>query len=385
MNGLTGPAKPFKLLANQQFRGLGLFLAKYKVFTLAFICCLGAAIYWGLLASHRYVSTAHVIVQRTDFASSQAMDFGSILSGVNSGGRTDQLQLREYLLSLDMLRLLDKQLQLRKHYSDANNDIISRMWDSQAEQESFHKYFLSRVSVEYDDYAGVLMIKAVAFEPKMAQAIAAAMIANGEVFMNQIGQNLARDQVGFLEKQVVLLNSRMLAEESKLIAFQNKNKLVSPQYSAETAAGIVTTLEARLVELKTKKTAMLAYLNADAPTVVETDAQISAVEQQINSEKAKLTSTAGTALNKTVLDYKLLEGQAKLAEQVYRTALVALEKGRIEAARNIKKITVFQSASLPEYPLEPRRIYNTIVFILIALMVAGIVQLIVAIIRDHKD
>ncbi len=385
MNAITGPAKPFKLLANQQVRNIGLFLAKYKIFTIAFICCLGAAMYWGLLASHRYVSTAHVIVQRTDFASSQAMDFGSILSGVNSGGRTDQLQLREYLLSLDMLRLLDKQLQLRKHYSDANNDIISRMWDSQAEQESFHKYFLSRVSVEYDDYAGVLMIKAVAFEPKMAQAIVAAMIANGEVFMNQIGQNLARDQVGFLEKQVLLLNSRMLAEESKLIAFQNKNKLVSPQYSAETAAGIVTTLEGRLAELKTKKTAMLAYLNADAPTVVETEAQISAVEQQINSEKAKLTSTAGTALNKTVLDYKLLEGQAKLAEQVYRTALVALEKGRIEAARNIKKITVFQSASLPEYPLEPRRIYNTVVFILIALMVAGIVQLIVAIIRDHKD
>ena len=46
---------------------------------------------------------------------------------------------------------------------------------------------------------------------------------------------------------------------------------------------------------------------------------------------------------------------------------------------------MLQSPTLPEYSLEPRRVYNTIVFVIVALLVAGVVHLIAAIIRDHKD
>ena len=70
---------------------------------------------------------------------------------------------------------------------------------------------------------------------------------------------------------------------------------------------------------------------------------------------------------------------------MYKTALVALEKGRVEATRTLKKVSVLQSPTLPEYSLEPRRIYNTIVFVIVALLLAGVVHLIAAIVRDHKD
>jgi capsular polysaccharide transport system permease protein len=76
---------------------------------------------------------------------------------------------------------------------------------------------------------------------------------------------------------------------------------------------------------------------------------------------------------------------AEFAQDVYKSALLALEKGRVEATRNIKKVSVLQSPTEPQYPLEPRRIYNTFVFILVTLLIAGIVHLLAAIIRDHKD
>jgi capsular polysaccharide transport system permease protein len=44
-----------------------------------------------------------------------------------------------------------------------------------------------------------------------------------------------------------------------------------------------------------------------------------------------------------------------------------------------------QSPSMPDYPLEPRRIYNIVAFTLAALLLAGIVHLLAAIIRDHRD
>jgi capsular polysaccharide transport system permease protein len=76
---------------------------------------------------------------------------------------------------------------------------------------------------------------------------------------------------------------------------------------------------------------------------------------------------------------------AMFAQDVYKTALTALEKGRIEATRNLKMVTIVQNPTLPQYPLEPRRIYNIVVFALSVLVLAGIVQLLAAIIRDHQD
>jgi capsular polysaccharide transport system permease protein len=40
---------------------------------------------------------------------------------------------------------------------------------------------------------------------------------------------------------------------------------------------------------------------------------------------------------------------------------------------------------VPQYPWEPRRIYNIVVFVLCVMILAGIIHLVAAIIRDHKD
>jgi capsular polysaccharide transport system permease protein len=80
-----------------------------------------------------------------------------------------------------------------------------------------------------------------------------------------------------------------------------------------------------------------------------------------------------------------LEMEAKFAQDVYQTALVAMEKGRVEATRTLKKVSIVQSPTMPQYPIEPRRIYNTFLFALCAFMITGIIQLLAAIIRDHKD
>jgi capsule polysaccharide export protein KpsE/RkpR len=75
----------------------------------AVMACLLAAVYWLAIASDRFVSEAHVIIQRTDLPGGQAMDFVSLLGGAG-GNRGDQLLLRDHLLSVDMLQKLDATL-----------------------------------------------------------------------------------------------------------------------------------------------------------------------------------------------------------------------------------------------------------------------------------
>jgi len=46
---------------------------------------------------------------------------------------------------------------------------------------------------------------------------------------------------------------------------------------------------------------------------------------------------------------------------------------------------VLQRPTLPIYPLEPRRIYNIVVYILATLMLTSIAQLLLVIVREHRD
>ena len=343
-----------------------------------------SAVYWVFIASDRYVSEAHVIIQRTDFEGGPNLDFSSLLGGAN-GGRADQLLLRSHLLSVDMLKKLDAALHLRAHYADPQRDPLSRMWDKDAPIEQFHKHYLERVSVELDEYAGVLMVKAEGFDPQTAHAIATELVQEGERFMNQMAHTLAQTQVAYLETQVTDMNARAMQARQAVLGFQNKNGLVSPQATAENISGIVAKLEAQRTELETQRSALQSYLVPSHPSIVQIDQQIAAVGKQLAQEQARLTSPRGKTLNLAVEEFQRLEMQAAFTQDVYKTALVALEKGRIEATRTIKKVSVLQAPTAPEYPLQPRRLYNTLVFMLVAMLLAGVAHLLAAIVRDHTD
>lgn len=343
-----------------------------------------SAVYWVFIASDRYVSEAHVIIQRTDFAGGPNLDFSSLLGGAN-GGRADQLLLRSHLLSVDMLKKLDAALHLRAHYADPQRDPLSRMWDKDAPIEQFHKHYLERVSVELDEYAGVLMVKAEGFDPQTAHAIATELVQEGERFMNQMAHTLAQTQVAYLETQVTEMNARAMQARQAVLDFQNKNGLVSPQATTENISAIVAKLEAQRTELETQRSALQSYLVPSHPSIVQIDQQIAAVGKQLAQEQARLTSPRGKTLNLAVEEFQRLEMQAAFTQDVYKTALVALEKGRIEATRTIKKVSVLQAPTAPEYPLQPRRLYNTLVFALVAMLLAGIAHLLAAIVRDHTD
>jgi capsular polysaccharide transport system permease protein len=348
------------------------------------LICL-AAVYWGLIASDRYVSETNIVVDRTDLSINQGVDLGSLIAG--SGGRSpgDMLLLRDHLQSVDMLNKLQARLDLRAHYSGKSHDLLSRMWSADVAQEFFHRHYLRRTSIEMDESAGVLRIRAQAYDAPTAQAITKALLEEGEAFMNEMGHRLAREQVAFLENQVIESGERALRARSKLLNYQNETGLISPQAKAESLAAIAARLEGQISELKARRAAMLGYLSPQAADVAQIALQITALENQLLQEQTRLAAPQGSALNKNIEQYQRLEMEATFAQDVYRTSLVGLEKGRLEAGRTLKKLSVLQSPTLPEYPLEPQRLYDLLVFALTVLALAGIVHLLAAIVRDHND
>ncbi|MDR1936682.1 MAG: chain-length determining protein [Candidatus Accumulibacter sp.] len=342
-----------------------------------------AVAYWLLIASDRYVSEASVIIRKTDSVAASGFDLSMLIGGIAGVNRTDQLLLREYLLSVDMLKKLDAALDLRAHYSDPRRDWVSRLWLE--DMEWFHRHYLSRVAIEYDDYAGVLRIEVQAYDPKTALAISNMLVREGEGYMNQLGHEMAETQVNFLATQVNLAQLRFQQASQSLLAFQNKKGLLSPQATAESFNVLIAKLEEQRAQLQTQLASLPRTLDRDHPNLVMLRQSLAAIDRQIDQEKAKLANPTGKTLNTTVEEFHLLQMEATFTQDLYKAALTGLEKGRIDATRMLEKVSVLQAPTLPEYPMEPRRIYNTVVTLLLAAVLAGIVKLLEGIVRDHID
>lgn len=341
--------------------------------------------YWLFFASDRYVSEANVIIRKTDSVGAPSFDLGMLVSGVASADRANQLLLRDYLLSVDMLKKLDESLNLRTHYSSSEHDLVSRMWFQNASMEWFHRHYLSRVKVEFDDFSGVLRIQVQAYEPEMAQAITQQLVQEGERYMNVLGHEMAQVQVNFLVTQVDQAQERFQKASQDLLGYQNKAGLLSPQATADSINAIVAALEGQRAQLQTQLASLPKSLDRDHPNILMLKQSLRAVDAQIKAEKLKLATPAGGTLNAYVEEFYRLEMNVQFTQELYKSSLSALEKGRIDATRMLEKVSVLQSATLPEYPMEPRRFYNTLVTLLLALILAGILKLLKSIVLDHVD
>ncbi|SCX11325.1 capsular polysaccharide transport system permease protein [Nitrosomonas eutropha] len=353
---------------------------------LIFVSAILASVYWLLIASDRYVSEANVIIRKTDSIAAPTPDISMLMAGLPGANRADQFLLREYLLSVDMLKKLDAAFDLRSHYSDWQHDVVSQMWLKDASMEWFHRHFLSRVSVEYDDFAGVLRIQTQAYDAPTAQAISTMMVEEGERYMNHLDHELAQVQVNFLTSQVKQAQQRLQEANQVLLKFQNEKGLLSPEVIAEGVSSLIFKLEEQRAQLQTQLASLPKNLERNHPNITMLKQSLAAVNHQIVQEKARLTNVSGSdTLNTALEEFQYLQMEVEFTREIYKTALAALEKGRIDATRLLEKVSVLQSPTLPEYSMEPRRIYSAFVTLLLALVLAGTLKLLEAIVQDHVD
>ncbi|MDS1309449.1 chain-length determining protein [Marinobacter xiaoshiensis] len=358
------------------------FCKRNPFWVVAAMATLLAIIYWGLMATDRYVSRAHIVLQTPEIVPS-GLNVSSLLSGTSGSG--DLLLLKDHLESVVMLKTLQKRLDLRGHYAQADIDVFSRFSNESAPIEKFHGYMQKRINILFDDYSSVLKIEVQAYTPEMAQKIVEALLEEGERHMNRMGQRLAAEQVDFIDKQAQALEARLFEARDAMLSYQNQHGLVAPTQTIEAIFTTVSRLESELAVLRARTAAQSSYQSASSPEIRRLKAEIQSIEEQIDIEKEKMARQGGDALNKVSAEYETLQMRAQFALELYSSALTTLETTRVEAARKLKQVSVLEFPTLPEYPIKPDRTYNIIVFGIFAILFAAIMQMVMAVIRDHSD
>lgn len=357
------------------------FIKSQPHWALAILAIVLVSAYWFVWAEERYVSRATVVLESPQIAAPE-ISFSSIMTGAT--GDKDLLLLREHLLSVDMLKRVQEELDFRGHYSQ-HGDLFARLWNENAPIEDLHQYFLRRVDIEMDEYAGVLNIVVEAYTPEFAHEMASLLLAAGESHMNDMGRRLAEEQVRFLEGQLERLNDRLDDARADLLAYQNEHGLVSPTSTVESLNQVVATLEGDLARLQAQRNALSSFQSDQSSEMRRVQSEISALREQIENQRDRLAQATGNSLNRISSEYQTLELRAQFAQETYSSALSALESTRLEAARKLKQVSVLQSPLYPEYATSPDRLYNASVFAIVTLFLAFILSMLVLIIRDHRD
>lgn len=345
-----------------------------------------ALVYFGVIASDRYVSESTVALQQSGNDVSALPGAALLLAGINPPSREETLYLKQYIHSLGLLQQLDAKLKLRAHYESRKLDLVASLWGT-ASQENFLDYYRSRVEVSMDELSSTLTLRVQGFDPKFAHELNQAILEESERFVNEMSHKLAREKLGFAETELARAGEKLQQAKTELLAFQGKNRLLDPTVQAQASGAMVAELQASITKSEADLRVLRGFLNDDAYQVKALRSQIDATRAQLEVERARSTGSGRGAdrLNVLAIEFEGLKTKAEFALDAYKLALGAVENARIDATRKLKNLVVIEPATLPQTAEYPRRIYNLATLLVVCLLLYGIVRLIIATIREHQD
>ena len=341
-----------------------------------------AVIYFGFIASDRYVSRAELVVKQAD----QIKMLPDALSMLGLGGSNHQdiLLIQDYLKSADLLDKVDKELGLKAHYQSHKVDYFSRLPDN-VTREEFLKYYREHLSLHLDELSGVLTIELQAFDPVYGQRVVSLMLKESEGFINQLGHQVALEQLAFVEKEVDRAYQRVQTEKAKVLEFQNSHHLISPESTSKARLTVVSQIEGELARQQAQLKQLQSYMKETAPAVVSVKSRVEALTLQLAQEQSRLTGADKDAMNEITARYLDVQTKASLAADLYKTGLISLEQAKVEAYRKLKHLLVISQPTLAEDAEYPRRLYNLATIGVLLCLLYGLIVMGLATLREHQD
>lgn len=353
-----------------------------RILCAAMVPVLIASLYFGIIASDRYVSESSVVI-KSGASNSSALSLGGLLPLSGSGGQ-DVVVVADYIMSAEMMMHLDQKLELIKHYSDPSVDFVSR-FDANKSIEEFHQYMQNRINVVYEETTEIISISVRAYSAQMAYRINEEVIAKSEELINRLSDRIVEDTLGMAnnEVQLALKNARNVT--SRLSKFASENDSLDPNVESQAIVNVIGSMEAKLAQTQALFAEKSAYLRESSAEMRSISNRIQGLKTQLARERSKLIEPNAQGMGQLLEEYKPLLVEEELARQRYASALIALEAARAESVKKKQYLAMFVRPNLPTSSVEPARFIDSISAILISLLLYAIFALCRAAVREHID
>lgn len=347
-----------------------------------------AIVYFGLIASDVYLSESHFIVTTPDRqAASSPL---TMLMSKNPGfarANNDTYTVQNFILSRDVLKLLEEKFNLVKTYSHPKIDILNRYtgWDWWNNSfEDFHRYYQSKiVTLELDTISSIAALTVRAFSAEDAFRINQQLLEMSEALINQLNERGRQDQVRFAANEVASAEKIAKAADLALSSYRNQKGVINPEQQSSIHLQQIAKLQDELIATQVQLRQLQTFTTSN-PLIPSLQQRAKDLRQEIEVETNRVAG-GDRSLAEKAAEYQRLALDRDYADKQLASALASLEQARNEAQRKQLYLERIVQPSKPDKAMEPRRLRGILAVFLSSLVVFGICAILFAGIREHRS
>lgn len=353
-----------------------------------------ASLYFLVWASPQYMVETQFSVRGSNSSSIASFGLSGLFgTSVQSG---DSYIVTSYIDSIQLVRDMKEQLgvDLRQYYSKNDIDYWYRI-SPDMPLEKFTDYWSGMNEISFNSTTGNVTLYIFGFSADDAKAIADSVLKVSEKLVNDLSEKNRQQMTSVASKQVERSENRLRKIRDELSKLRKQVEIIDPKILVERNAKLTDGLETQLQGLKTRQMTLLESVSKDAPSARMLQKQINALQDQIASQKSrisKLGQTSGQVTRAETNDANVAEVVDKFegltidqdfATKAYTTSLAAFEAALSEAQKQERYFATFVQPVRPQVALYPTRLMDTFVALLVLVAIWLISQFLYRSFRDH--
>lgn len=347
-----------------------------------------AAWYLYAKAADQYASTLGFTVRSEDVSS--AVDIlGGLSSSLGGGsGSQDSDILYEFMRSQQLIQNVDDKLALRKIFARHRDTDWLLSFDPEGTIEDLTRYWQRMIRISYDAGSGLMEVRALAFTPEDAKAIAEEIFIENSQIINELSAIARSDATRYAAEDLDQAIERLKQTREALTTFRLTNQIVDPNADIQAQMGLLTTLQTQqagaLIDLD-----LLADIARDGdPRLEQAQRRLDVIEARIEAERQKFgvggQGPGGVEFATTIADFERLTVDREFAEMAYKASLSARDASVAEANRQSRYLATYIKPTLAQKSEFPQRIILTAMIALFSSLFWSIFSLIYYALRDRR-
>jgi capsular polysaccharide transport system permease protein len=345
-----------------------------------------AVFYYGLIASDVYVSESRFVV-RTQQRQESASLLSTFLQGTSFGrAQDDAYVVSDYILSMDAVRALDRDLQFRKRMSAPSGDIVSRFSGFHGMDGSYERlleYYRDHVvSVMHDSTTSITTLRTSAFDPGTAQLINERLLTMSEALVNELNRRGMQDEMQYAARMVTDAEGRVKTAALALSQYRSSQAVFDPDRQSALQLQQVGKLQDDLLNTRARLAEVMA-VSPENPQIASLKTRVAVVAQQIEAASRRVTGKDSGSLAEKSREFERLSIEKQFAERQLASSLALYEQARNEAAKKQLYVARVVQPGLPDSPQEPRRLRSILITLVMGAVTWGILSLLLAGVREH--
>lgn len=343
-----------------------------------------AVIYFGLITSDVYISESRFVVRSPKQQTPTGL--GALLQGAGfSRSEDDTHSVHDFILSRDALQKLNDKLKLDKSFSDPQIDLFSRFASFGVDEnfEGLHKYYLKRVAIDTDTTSAISVLKVKVYNAEDAYKINTMLLEMSEGLINQLNERGRQDMIRFATSEVDTAEKKAKAAALALSGYRNDKAVFDPERQSAIQLQLVSKIQDELIATKTQLDQVRTF-TPDNPQIPSLQKRASTLQAEMDSQMAKVAGGSASLTNKAA-EYERLALDRTFADKQLGAALASLEQARNDAQRKQLYLERIVQPNKPDVAVEPRRMRAIFATFVLGLISWGILTILVAGVREHKD